>query len=815
MVLFLPNADRSRSFTTPSRSITASGLPERERNNHAAKLLAQFDAAWAVDTESRAVGAAAREGTYVEFQSSPGFDLTLRSLEDLRSGMRLMNVRSKRAGDEVVELATVFVPDSAKAKFIQKLTDYALRKTKGGAPKNKRLVESIDDIQQALVRSFWTETDKDREPPTTTKQWVEVWLNAEEDDELGRFRTALRTLNIAEHESQRFIRFPERSVLVVHADGNDLAALIAHSDQVAEFRAAHEPATPIAKASNKEQTERVEELAARSTYPSDDRVAVCILDTGVNNGHALLGPLLASTDLHAVDPLWSKSDLDGHGTLMAGLAAYGDLQEAITHGQPVQLSHILESSKVLPDQGSNPERLYGAITAQAVYEPEIAAPHRSRIVCHAITSESTSDEGRPTSWSGMVDRLTSGAEDDKRRLLIQAAGNIYDPAEWNAYPASNFTKQVHDPAQAWNALTVGACTFRDRITDPNYAGYTPVARSGELSPFTTTSLLWDSRWPIKPEVVFEGGNAASAPNSAASDIDDLQLLSTYHRPQQYQFGYHNATSAATAQAAWMAAHIQRAYPEAWPETLRALMIHSAEWTPGMRQQCMQGTGTAAMRHLLRSCGYGKPILDKALHCLRNRLTLISQAEIQPFAGGSTNEMHLYELPWPKDVLLELGATEVRMRVTLSYFIEPGPGDIGWKNRYRYPSHSLRFELNSAGESADEFMRRINAEARTEEEGRPGTRAPQEWIIGPNTRNKGSIHSDIWSGRAADLATSNLIAVHPVIGWWRERKHLGKSNKRTRYSLVVSIETPEEKVDIYTPVAVQVGVPVPVPIPIVQ
>ena len=48
-----------------------------------------------------------------------------------------------------------------------------------------------------------------------------------------------------------------------------------------------------------------------------------------------------------------------------------------------------------------------------------------------------------------------------------------------------------------------------------------------------------------------------------------------------------------------------------------------------------------------------------------------------------------------------------------------------------------------------------------------------------------------------------------VGWWRERPHLGKWQSRTRYSFVVSISTPEEQVNIYTPVANQIGITIPV------
>jgi hypothetical protein len=155
---------------------------------------------------------------------------------------------------------------------------------------------------------------------------------------------------------------------------------------------------------------------------------------------------------------------------------------------------------------------------------------------------------------------------------------------------------------------------------------------------------------------------------------------------------------------------------------------------------------------------------------------------------------------------------VEMRITLSYFIEPGPGEIGWKDRYRYPSHGLRFHLNSPGESQREFVKRVNAAVRNEDEGKPDTKsASDHWVIGSQTRNKGSIHSDIWKGTAAELAASNLISVSPTIGWWRERNYLGKWNKKTRYSLIVTIKTPEETMDIYTPVAIKTGIKVPIKI----
>jgi hypothetical protein len=47
----------------------------------------------------------------------------------------------------------------------------------------------------------------------------------------------------------------------------------------------------------------------------------------------------------------------------------------------------------------------------------------------------------------------------------------------------------------------------------------------------------------------------------------------------------------------------------------------------------------------------------------------------------------------------------------------------------------------------------------------------------------------------------------VTGWWKERPHLNRWNRQARYSLIVNIETDSTEVDLYTPIAAQIGVPV--------
>lgn len=820
--IFLSDRQSVRDFTSTSSFGASFRIPERNRQTHSQHLLTRLQAAWNESTNEQAVMHVAREGVYIEFKSDPNADLVVKSLDDMRSKkVRLLNVRTEKDGDQETTYATVYVSHDKKNHFLNKIQAYATEDDRrSNKPKNATLVNSIADIRKALlIKSFWR--DKEELIPANEKEWCEVWLSSDKPEVLNRFEALLDRLQI--QKADGFVRFPERIVKLVYVDKATLEKMTASSDDIAEYRRAKETAAFWLDMNNKEQADWVKELRQRTTIEEQTNVTVCILDTGINNGHPLLEPILTTQDCQTVDPNWGIDDHHGHGTLMAGVCAYGDLKKCLSTSDPVNLRHKLESVKILPKPPEKTDsKLWGYITAQAISRAEIQAPNKERIICMAVTATDTRDTGHPSSWSGEMDNLTAGVHDQKRRLIIISAGNTKDFLVASKYPDSQLTDEIHDPAQSWNALTVGAYTELDDIQDPSLKNYQSVAPKKGLSPFTTTSLSWDDKWPIKPEILMEGGNIACDDKANfLSECDDLSLLTTFYQPATKLFYNFNMTSAASAAAAWFAAKIMKAYPHLWPETVRGLMIHSAEWTDVMRSQFLENETKGAYAKLLRICGYGVPNLNKALYSASNSLTLITQGEIQPFdkkENGSdykTKEMHLHELPWPKDVLLSLPPkTEVSMRVTLSYFIEPGPGEIGWQDRYRYQSHALRFDVKSPGESTDLFIRRINAAAREENEGHPGTSsAADHWRIGAKQRNKGSIHSDIWKGSAAELADSGSIVVYPVIGWWRERHYLGSWNKKAKYSLIVSISTPEERVDIYTPVATQIGITTPIEITI--
>jgi hypothetical protein len=211
------------------------------------------------------------------------------------------------------------------------------------------------------------------------------------------------------------------------------------------------------------------------------------------------------------------------------------------------------------------------------------------------------------------------------------------------------------------------------------------------------------------------------------------------------------------------------------------------------------------RQLLRYCGYGVPRMDDLFWSTQSALTLIAQDSLQPFfKDGSqikTRDINLHSLPWPTEVLQALPEeTRVEMKVTLSYFVEPNPGERGWANKYRYASHGLRFDVRRPLESLEAFQQRVNKQARDEEASRRTVKESGTWDLGENLRKLGSIHSDTWHGSAAELAERGYIAVYPVLGWWKERANLQRWGKRARYALIVTIKTPGVETDIYTAVA---------------
>ncbi|MBI5502705.1 MAG: S8 family peptidase [Deltaproteobacteria bacterium] len=769
-----------------------------------------------------------KPGVRILFESPPGVELNLGSLENQRSGIELLAVTESERDGRKVQMAAVFVPYGAVKTFLSRLDKYMSEKSRSGEARHRDMVDRIAAIRRATIRALWTDDPEDfPEPGRGT--WWEVWLRRHlggEAERLVAFAASQPGMLVA---SRRLV-FDDRTVTLIFATPEQLTSSLDVLDSIAELRRPNASLGAFADLDPHEQAVAAKELVDRTSGPPDepDGPAVCVLDTGINRLHPLLDRALAEDDTHACDSSWGKADHDGHGTEMGGLALYGDLGPVLASAAPVTLRHRLESVKILPPPGKpeNRPELYGAITAEASSLVEIQAPDRRRCFSSAVTDGTCRHRGRPTSWSAAIDSLAAGrsfdadtrglvylndAEQTAHRLFLLSAGDLQVKESSRDHLADSDTTAVHDPAQAWNALTVGACTELIGVADPGGLGdgWHGLAPGGELSPYSTTSLTFQDAWPLKPDVVFEGGNLACSPSGkqVAPGVPSLSVLTTNWQPAKRLFVESWATSAAVAQVARIGGLILADYPDFWPETIRALIVHSARWTPAMRAQFDPASKTDR-RRLLRRYGYGVPDATRALWSASNTATLVVQDTIRPFAEGKMGEMTLHRLPWPTDVLRSLGELPVTLRVTLSYFVEPNPARCGWKKRHDYASHGLRFAVIRPTEKEDTFRKRVNRVALDDDEKKPkGGTASDVWFLGSRTREKGSLHSDTWSGTAAELAARNAIAVFPVSGWWKEQPKRDRSKFGARYALVVSIETDKVDVDVWTPIANLVGIPV--------
>lgn len=782
---------------------------------HINRIKEQFDSLKEVDLPE---GIIRDDAIYVEFISDYNFEPAFDSLNSDAAApkFQLLNIKKEITEEGFRYQINVMLTEGGISHFLTKVNEYISENTKykgeeTQTPKNNRLISNIESIQLATLEAFWTEPSENPFPEENQVVWWEVWFRkkkgVEPSSEYDKIAFQLGLVNA--QISEQALIFPEHFIKLVRASPRQLSESLFLLDNLAELRKPKETADFFTNLNIAEKEDAVNELQTRIENNTDENsIAICILDSGVQNQHPLLSDFIPDNNLFSYKPeAWGTHDgwpRGGHGTSMAGLSLYGDLTTIMSATGNVQIFHQLESVKLINNRDPHDPELYGAVTLEAVSTPIVSAPFRPRIYCMAVTDKDQAYYGRPSSWSASLDKITFGNEEEnlEKQLFLVSGGNVFIETP-DEFPDKNVVESVHDPAQAFNAITVGAYTEMDSIDYEEFPDSELLAERGGMSPANSTSIIWENHWAVKPDFVMEGGNLLNQRGDVVTP-DSLQLLTTHKDYRTTLLQTFGDTSAATALASRFAVHLKNEYPDLWPETIRGLMVHSSSWTQTMLRgrniQDVNSFSAEEKRNLLRSFGYGVPSLKKALYSAKNTLTLIAEKEITPFRKDGSikfNDIHYFELPWPVEVLQDaLSEIDVKLNLTLSYFIEPNPGSRKYSNKFSYQSHGLRFNVIKPNEDAETFHKRVNKNTR--EEGESGF-SGESWIIGSRHRDKGSIHRDFWIGSGADLATRNQIAVYPVSGWYRMRKKLEKYDSTVRYSLIVTIEAPEIDVDIYTPI----------------
>lgn len=728
-----------------------------------------------------------------------------------------------RRNDDRTEAAVLFVPDNARGFLRTRIQGY------GGSVGNQRRpdlekFEVVERIRAAAAASLF--------PPgtdfATPAAWWELWVrqpSAVADAVANRAR--IRELDV--HPDR--LEFPDTAIVLVHASAAAARDLISETlGAVAEVRRATGTIRPFLERGEHVvgQAEFVEELIGRIAQPDQGAPIVAVLDTGVSGHHPLIVPALVGA--YAIDEAWGTDDHwpnGGHGTGMVGLVLYGDLEGPMSDQREVALTHKVLSMKLLPPPGfeATAPAHYGLITQSAVAPSEISHGDDCRTFCLATTTDEFSSAG-PSSWSGALDQIAAGviagdatdppapAAHRPKRLLLVATGNA---AEGMADVVLS-PQAIEDPAQSWNALTIGGYTAKETVA-PADLGLEPLVGANNLSPFSRQSdMLPRDLTPIKPEVLFEAGNMLVDQTGFCAWNPSVSLLTLGADVAVEPLTPIWATSAATGMAGNFLGRLEAALPDLWPESYRALTVQSADWPAPIRKLFIgRGEhwttgkavgGKAAKQALVRRFGYGVPDLERAVQSARNDLTLTAEAQIQPFATGATgaaavyNEMHFYNLPWPREALEALENELVVLKVTLSYFVEPNLTGRAATRPDTYRSFGLRFAMKRPNETGAQFRARINA-AQESEGDKPEGEA-SHWLLGPNAIAGGSLHCDLWRGRAIELARHDQIAVFPRSGWWKTHVGQRRMADRARYALTISISAAGHEVDLYSEVEAKVA-----------
>ncbi|TDA67846.1 MAG: S8 family peptidase [Clostridia bacterium] len=514
--------------------------------------------------------------------------------------------------------------------------------------------------------------------------------------------------------------------------------------------------------------------------PEASAPGITVLDSGLNTNHPLLGPAVG--DAQSFLPGLGPEDENGHGTMVAGLALYGDVEQQ------------LRSGRFIPEL-----RLFsGRITDASNYSPGFlenrlieAVDYFTKEYGCKIFNLSIGDVQKPYT-GGHVRGLAAVLDTLVRQynvLFVVSAGNFWRteefPQDWRGqYPDYLFTDEARiiDPAPALNVLTVGSLAKYEqpRLGQrfPNDVNYQPVARRDQPSPFTRSGPGPGDA--IKPEVVEYGGNFSvdlrTQPNKLLPN-DLLGELSTFHEYTGGRlFVVDAGTSFAAPKVAHLAGRLLKRYPEAGPNLLRALIVAHAA-IPEATRELLQDASKE-----MNLVGYGKPDWDSVIYSVDSRVTLYCQEKI----SGQTH--HFYEIPLPEDFFGGRARRKRYITVALAHI------PLVRRTRIEYKGSSINFRVVRA-RYLDDILPIFRYTSKEEREAllpEAGKFKPT-----PNVRNKGTVQAATWQIKQVDSRWEDgrlFIVVTRAVEPWAEQIF-----DEEDYALVVVLKDESEQVRYYTQV----------------
>jgi len=550
-------------------------------------------------------------------------------------------------------------------------------------------------------------------------------------------------------------------------------------------------------------TSELEQLLEVEVLPPDvDKPKVCVIDSGIQEGHRLLSPAIDGIMSVSYVPndtdTFDKVSGGGHGTRVAGAILYPEGFSSIPN--PYQLPFWIQNARIL----NQDNKLSSMINEMDAMKDIINRYSSTKLFNLSASRERPQHYTHMPLWAASIDKLIW--ENDI--LFMIAAGNIprisTDPnipsiqnyvTAGTLYP--DFLKQerskITSPAHSSFALTVGSICIREF----DNGSFRSFGKTQYPSSFSRTGLgLWGM---IKPDVVEYGGDFVYDKGNAGN-------ISTHHdvSPQLVRATRNGGpavgqdavgTSFSTPKVSHIAAALQALYPNEPALLYRALIVQSAS-LPYCSNQ---------IDNCLYHYGYGLPDINKATTNTKNRVTLYATGDITP---KNTN---LYRVKMPAEISRPGNEYNIKIEITLSYKAEPR---ITRKGTRSYLSVWLDWETSKIGENLGTFKDRILSPQEEDDhfktpEQEPATALDNEnfrWIISSRSnsgefggirRQDSTLQKDWCIIPSNKMPPDFVIAVKGHKGWQRNLA------KEIPYSVVVSFEVIDNpEIDIYNLIEVE-------------
>ncbi len=396
--------------------------------------------------------------------------------------------------------------------------------------------------------------------------------------------------------------------------------------------------------------------------PPADAPALGVLDSGIVANHPLLAPAVGDTQSFH-EGITDPADKHGHGTAVAGIGLYGDVEARLESLSFAPQLTIL-SGKVLEDDNSYDNEFIENRVIAAVRE--FREEYACRVFVLSISDARLAFDGR-----GLRPLAVTLDELSRKEgvLFVVPAGNAPPFLDQAAdYPDYLLEQRVADPGTSLNALTVGSIAERERgrsATRQAARGKEtieeiPIAMRGQPSPFTRCGPSIGGA--MKPDLVAVGGNSVVDRYSKQSTERGLGRLTlsinfASGKPLTEMAG----TSFAAPHVAHLATRLFGEYDDMTPDLARALLVANAAPSPESVDLLHYNAKPTASDHerVARLCGYGVVDDDTLFRSAEDDVCLLVREKI------ANKQHHFFELPVPAD-FFSAGLRRREVVVSLAY-----------------------------------------------------------------------------------------------------------------------------------------------------